>query len=1031
MRKIWPLAVMVLVAAGCSEKKSTTIARWEGGDTGTKLVRVGDKLTYEARFYNENDEPTDPPYFNWTSFMSFNFPITPDRAVVAHRHPSTGVYQVDVMINVMGPSPLGFEFAREPFKSHEKVLWDVVVAPPYADRLVPLHEGPLRIAIGETRSIPAYTLSKAIHQIGGERTFHTSEGVSATSAAPAIASTDDRGRITGVSVGKTTITLRVNAVESPIEVEVVDEKLAPPADGTYPLLSTRLRSLTGGTWDEQPRHYQRLAFDSKGYPFTLAQPHSIGNETLNWPPLLLAEWTGTGFGATVASRFGEEVNSPQLAVDERGLPYIAYRTSGWLLPQFVLADRNASGVFRHRELPLRRHLATDTEQKQELWVGGVGEDQTSTEIAILPRKGGGAFVAYAMSTEPTSEELICRTHVRLVEATDDALNAEDVLVLEYPFNPVLSTCGAATAEPVDEIEGLGLLWPSDGGTKPDVVVQRFFASSPKSRLFRYHAANGRWNEIQIAPQDPKTGQPELDSVHRFFIMAGAGVPSGISWQNWRPTDDAIRAHVLDGTNYSFYPIEYVHASPPVQYPFAFRVGDTTWIGDTTLGPLLRIDPLEGTFHDDLSARWAPLVTETEEWDKAHQTWEVQGIAVNENRIHAIVRRDDDSVFFASTTPPEKARDTNSEFQGRLLKTGRQAYVGLGAPTVSPGGTRFAMLAGVLPTNNAGQYTAANTNYTSHMLLHFSEGGPIQALSEVDESRLPLFHTSGGALYELVFRAHQLQVEKWSDASKSFTPLGGVPVQYPPQASALVGNSLFALERQTNRLALWRAPDITSPVFTDLLASKNVTAIDDQIGLAGNATDVVVFALQTTGEAHILRFAQDGTQLDDVKATLPLGGFWETFPKKVVRHGNDLLVMQRAGNNLIRILKWTPGATSLTEVSVIDDPWLSFTSLVALGDGRLVFALQRNTGPDRWQAAIRVSSDGGVTWDSPVPVRPQGGYGQHVWGLSVDPTSNGKDLLLLMGDNASMRGFSLNDIQLQTSEHLMPTPDKVLVRFTVP
>ncbi|MBK9266074.1 MAG: exo-alpha-sialidase [Polyangiaceae bacterium] len=406
--------------------------------------------------------------------------------------------------------------------------------------------------------------------------------------------------------------------------------------------------------------------------------------------------------------------------------------------------------------------------------------------------------------------------------------------------------------------------------------------------------------------------------------------------------------------------------------------------------------------------------------------------MNESRIHAIVRRDDNSVFFASTTPPEKARDTNTEVQGRLLATGKKPYVGLGAPTVSPGGTRFVMLASVQPTNNAGQYTAASTQYTNQMLFHFAEGAPIQTLAEVDAVRLPLFHTSGGALYELVVRATQLQVDKWSDATKSFTPLvGGAPVQYPPQASALVGTSLFALERQTNRLALWRAPDIAAPVFTDLLASKNVTAIDDQIGLAGSATDVVVLALQFTGDVHILRFAQDGTQLDDVKATLPMGAGWETYPKKLARHGDDLLLMQRSGNDLIRILKWSPGATSFTVVSVIDDPWLSFTSLVPLPDGRLVFALQRNSGPDRWQAAIRVSSDGGVTWDAPVPVRPRGGYGQHVWGLSVDPTSNGKDLLLLMGDNASMRGFSQNDIQLQTSEHLMPTPDKVLVRVTVP
>ncbi|MBK9266073.1 MAG: hypothetical protein IPM54_40595 [Polyangiaceae bacterium] len=508
MRNVWPFAVVALVAAGCSEKKSTTIARWEGGDTGTKLVRVGDKLSYEARFFNENDEPTDPPYFNWTSFMSFNFPVTPDMGTVVHRHPSAGVYQVDVTINVMGPSFLGLEFAREPFGKHEKVSWDVVVAPPYATQLVPLHVGALRIAIGETRSIPAYTLSKARHQIGGERTFHTAEGVSATSAAPSIASTDERGRITGVSVGNTTITLRVNGLESPIEVEVVDEKLAPPADGTHPLLSTRLRSLTGGTWEDQPRLYQRLTFDPKGYPFTLAQPlPNDGTDTVNWQPLLLAEWTGTGFGATVASRFGEEVISPQLAVDERGLPYVAYRSSGWLLPQFVLADRDASGVFRHRELPIRRNLMTDSEQEQKLWVGGVGEDQTSTEIAILPRKGGGAFVAYAMSSEPTSEELICRTHVRLVEATDDALNTEEVLVIEYPFNPVTGICSSPTKSIVREIEGLGLVWPSDGGAKPDVVVQRFFASAPKSKHFAITPKTESGMKPKSRHKTPKLANP--------------------------------------------------------------------------------------------------------------------------------------------------------------------------------------------------------------------------------------------------------------------------------------------------------------------------------------------------------------------------------------------------------------------------------------------------------------------------------------------------------------------------------------------
>ena len=259
----------------------------------------------------------------------------------------------------------------------------------------------------------------------------------------AIARVDATGVVYGLAPGSTRLTFRTGDVTASIPVTVTAGALGPPPDGVMPydgLAPTAVRSDHGAKLRAgKASPEDQLALDSRGWPVSVLTPLARTpaprlSTTLH--AVLLGAWTGSGVGLERVNQPWDESEHPRLVIDSRDVAYVAYWSRSF--NDIVVADRPVNGApdgWRYRRLPMDLSLAAEGGLRPRQYVGR----ELDGRITLLPRPGGGVWVAYAMvddfrTQNPTHHVTKfletpgpCADVLKLAEITDTQVKTWDVV----------------------------------------------------------------------------------------------------------------------------------------------------------------------------------------------------------------------------------------------------------------------------------------------------------------------------------------------------------------------------------------------------------------------------------------------------------------------------------------------------------------------------------------------------------------------------------------------------------------------------
>ncbi len=364
----------------------------------------------------------------------------------------------------------------------------------------------VRLGVGEVRVFQPYPVAEwaqTFPDAGDERGEQpwSEEPVSYAIVDPAVAEVDALGVITAGAPGETTLVLTAGDVRREVPVTVETRPLDRPPLGAWPLVETVVESsrpLNRNAWGLQRA---RVAVGPDGGVSVVFRPRPGSGRTSDenfstlTPPLVLATWTGTGFGFEMLGTPTERLTHAGVAVDERGDTYVLTRSLRenrldlWHRPAGVPA-----GGWTRRALPVGLG-AFDGPGDMGTWSSSEQLDRY-WPISMTDRPGGGVWIAWVSIDDfAISEVKRCPRIVRAASAGPQSLEVE-IAQLAWLVDgwTVQISC-----EDYFEVNGwvpydVGLAAPMPVGAWPWVLIDGYTLKR----------GNGAWTAVDGAPGTPST-----------------------------------------------------------------------------------------------------------------------------------------------------------------------------------------------------------------------------------------------------------------------------------------------------------------------------------------------------------------------------------------------------------------------------------------------------------------------------------------------------------------------------------------------
>lgn len=854
----------------------------------------------------------------------------------------------------------------------------------------------IRMAPGERRAAHAFTL--ASYPGGSDPTVRVS-GDDATTYAidnSAVASVDADGIVTAIASGTASLVVTHGAVSQTVPIEVTAGTLAPPGSE----LAIVPRSLAGTTQTEWARldtspEGTTLVVDSGGYPHMIFHARKAQASSV-----VVASWTGTGFGFETVSRAYEQVGegSLRLAIDDNDRLYVVYRDG--VDPGFVLAERPARGgpaEWTYRRLDID-HPAIEGVDTRPAWQSHVNLQRDI--ITTLPRSGGGMWIAYRVIHGIAGSVGACSELVRLAEVTPSQITYRDVRHERYEATSRLE---CAYDRNVPYLDPLALV--AGSGAVVDVVTT--LPSNDAAGLVRLRAAGDRWTSEKLLPErddqlDNYFGLPhdlrkvaiararEPGQVERIFaayctratstsngslLIVEVGNPSG----RW-----------FLGANHN--PCESVHA---------FQTGPYLYLGSAAPGRFVRTWPFGDARPDNALDAFADYP-----FEQSLEYARMEAVAVTGDLLVQRI----DRTLFTVPLPPAPAEPTGDELEGLRLGSEIRTPIVTTRPLVRGDGRRFVLsdsVKYVSDTISGALMTSSGPGQPWTVVDRRTDDAELEFLGQIWE--IP------GALFaqRAILAGGNPSFARSLDGGATWEAWGSIGIAQPVRAQLVTpaGQAFVVLDAGNVDHEIFFAPAVhTSPSFTSLGGLPSALAathrvIDNQEpvhGIATSATEAyvvttVVESISSKRQLLVQRFALlDGTATGHYLVDLGTG--WELHPELAVADGQGV----------VYVPYWTPGhlvyerklavidpvAGTVTTETLATDAHLD-VQLARLADGRVAAAYSESAPAHRRRVVVRMRETTG--WSAPKAVRA-GGRAQSLDAIAAEPDGG---LLVVMADNVGM------------------------------
>lgn len=888
-----------------------------------------------------------------------------------------------------------------------------------ATLIVPPTES-ISLAVGERRPYQPF----AIHEGPGGHTVAAPSGLAYAIADPSIARVDERGVLSGVATGETTLTIRGDAVSVDVPVSVIDAELGPPPDGRLTLSSVAFADLTDIVRVDSGIS-RRMGVDARGWPTVMYRMVIRPGHPVGGRPIYISAWTGTGFGFELVTPLVDHwPEFIRMDVDGGGAPYVVW----------FYRDAAEGGFLRvaHRAVDAFTEWST-----RDLPVGPTGSHPLYAfdDIAVpgvLGRREGGAWVAYSILDEPDGE---CISRIRLADVTADRLEVEDVYSEDIPPVPMVS-CHDVFDSMSEHPLGLHLAPPTAGSPRPQLIVRRPLKPTPEGRQAMLHRHDGsRWERRRVLPYpieiDPDSGIPDDRTMPTELSVAWHDDAEGDPFAAWQfifagaagPTAFTRHATLNSLWDQVRPPREMMHGEG-VGNVFALAARDHRYIGAIRVGPLVDVYPDDFAFLDDALSAFFP---ETDHGDDIHH-FELPTLAYAGRgaRLHFVWQQPrSQALEYGVVTTPVASTTDDAETRGRRLGPDVSATI---APTavrhVMADGTRLFLRTGggQRPGQSTlGAYRPSDDlpprwpGVTGQLMRSDGPDDPFAPVeSTLDGLSADLFHmrSRGDVLY-VINSLVTAEVWRSDDRGRTWSMWRPIPGWRHVDAVEIDGNGTMWLTGG--------APGDASHLVRFVQVHHPTTSLEE-IDLTGTPFETrEAAALRITDDrVHLLAFSLAGSRI----ATFDLAGTLMSSASTAIDDPGDVSAdpiavpdgwlwhgRDPAGcGSLQYVLIAAPDLSSYERVD-LPGCWTSSgvdpMQIAQLTDGRIVIAGTMIVGRDEDDAVYLVSDDGGRTWSDPTPLLPaEGGRGEHLGALLAEPSGG---LLAFVGNDQSMRGFIHNDV----------------------
>lgn len=508
----------------------------------------------------------------------------------------------------------------------------------------------ISLAVGEVRPFAAYAVNDA--DVSHHAVSYAIDDAGVASLEGSV--------LTGLAVGTATLTLTAEGTTRAIAVEVVDAPLAAPADGHYPLFEGTVRAdNTDPRLYVAPMREERMAVDSRGWPATTLLPFE--GTGVYRQPMLVARWTGTGFGYERLEAAHDGAHGARVAFDEDDRLFVVYQTG--FPPRLHLASAE------------RGSLAwTDV----ELTTGATaGEDpqvpgrRASDPLArsFLPRPGGGVTLAWDYVSD-----VPCHRVIWIARVAGDG-TVEEPERLRY-----VEACRATEPEPWT---WLYLVPGSEPAGWPDVLLWRREARV-LDQLTR-NAAND-WTTSELLPaRYEDVAHPDEVRVFDLTVVrpSAAGEPTVLAWRSYPPGGSG-NYHWVRTLDELRAPVE-LPLSSPLRPPgssrdsfFGAHAAGQIFLWNAEAAPIGRVDRYRHFFHDD------PVFPA---YGDEGAPGEPHAVAGRLDRLH-VVLTEDDRTDYAVATPPVQASLDATVSEGQRVEDSARQGPARSALGIDADGTRW-------------------------------------------------------------------------------------------------------------------------------------------------------------------------------------------------------------------------------------------------------------------------------------------------------------------------------------------------------
>lgn len=1022
-RRSYLLAFLTLLTAlssacsGCSDELANAgnAPTLEGAKERITLLEVGQSLAFDVTFNDANGEQVTDFQWSWVSQESPNYSLSHTL--------EAGVLHVEFTPSVPGKVLIEgrAEFPRRGDQADivGALLADVRVWGGVPSHPLPAHER-LTMVPGERRHTFAFPIAEAI----GAEVFRTLGAGSITYAIDNanVATVNAQGLVEALAIGSATLVMSYGGKTQSIPITVAAGTVGPPPIGRS-IMDDDWSYQLGDSWlRDSPNDRMRVA--KNGWP-VLAMVFKGDGESVPAGQLIIARWSGSGWGLELASRPYDVVEQPRLAIDENDTIWALY----W--SRFVRSKELVNDVSDNERAPVLAHRSLSAQQwSYDQFAHGLDRDQQrdisygfGDTMTIQARKGGGAWAAFISQGERAPLEAYtrrCTDQLHLIEAREDtAATAHTVTLREHLLDDDKIGCTDLEAtDPSNSDPMLEVLPLRDGEILPRVLsshpweadceVSNYICQLP-AYLFNYEGGKyARSNLLETFDFDTASDNNDFPyqnlALSRDLDSPFAEPSILIGLDTVDLLGSTHRTVVLRGA--SAYWLETAATSST----FGFKKGAYDFVSGGHLGTLRLMHP-DGQTHSD------PYLAELRLVDNLIDDAQLGAItAWAADPSHLYLFQAQESLVFYSMPVPQVMTDGPGADESVGVRVGsQQSTPGVHtAPLVLADGTRVVIAKAADGAPGLVMASTANGEPWTEVAITGTA-----AIDQSVDSIMAVDDTVFTVLANRLYSSSNYGVT-WSTLGQSFVA---------DEVWTIHPDGRFAgLERSGNNWTLYTDADLRNG-FTP--------AVQDSVSFGAEVPGLVfgedgsIYMTRYNAGAQRLEFVEfiDGVAQATVTIALPQGAVGIARPAHVTADGSllasyvtsvasgDSFAPQHETLHIIRRDGTNNNVTS-TELGTIAD---SQAARSTLGNDFVSIAIASLPNGDlsvgwtsiertvlRRQAVLAKSSDDGKSWLAPVPIRPTGGAGQLFIGMAAQADNS---IVAVVSDNNSIGADTQNARQL--------------------